>query len=72
MVANELVSAAGSLAAKAATGAGAGSGAQTGATVASVLLTEGQALMLLFPIGVIGLFFGLYQILWLSNNTTLA
>ena len=32
-----------------------------------VAVSEAQALMMLLPIGVIGLLFGIYQIMWLKN-----
>jgi hypothetical protein len=67
MVANDLLSAA----VQAVSNATSNPQAAKTAAKAVVMLSEAQAQMLLLPIGIIGLIFGLYQIMWLSNNTTL-
>ena len=43
-----------------------GGGGGTGKAVGT-MLTESQALLLLLPIGIIGIIFGLLQIKWLSG-----
>jgi len=41
--------------------------ANSTSTGSLVALSEAQALMMLLPIGVVGLLFGIYQIMWLKK-----